>query len=295
MRLKSVKNKPVASEKLAAARKEVRDRELERDKFRNHGMKKKEKRSVTAKALSPDPAWKTLPMRFKEEMILEWSITGGVIMGRRLNKAELASAMRLSQAQVDGWIQKAEKAQLETFANKESVREIFYKIVTNLLHHIRSDRARSIQHADLLDQEIEMILRKREEAEAMPEANPSERQIKRTEINHWTTLFRSISYLKTESLGILFQSTEAFNKFLHLFAGQKAGSNPTAGGIQAILGGSEDVKPESFVNSRQAIEILSEQQGSILPTQSIPASGMNRNPNDGFDNFVDPGLSEEIS
>lgn len=287
MKLKGIQNKSKASKKLAGARKEVRDRELERDKLRKFNMKNP---SVKAKALSPDPAWKKLTLKYKEEMILDWSISGGVVLGRRLNRSQLASALGVRTEQIDSWVGKAERIQSEAFENKESVRKVFYKMVGRLMHHITTDRARALQYADILDQELELILRKREEVELMPEDSAAERNLKSLEFSRWTNHFKSLSYQKIESLRVLFESTEAYNRFLALFSGQKAGSSPGAG-IRGILdmdkAPSENEDSPNFVDKNKAIELIAENQGPVLPVQAARPGG-NRNPNEGFEGWVDP-------
>jgi hypothetical protein len=294
MKLKGIRNKSTASKKLAGARKEVRDRELERDKLRKFNMKNP---TVKARALSPDPAWKKLTLKYKEEMILDWSISGGVVLGRRLSRSQLASALGLRTDQIDSWVAKAERAQAEAFEDKESVRKVFYKMVGRLMHHITTDRARAIQYADILDQELELILRKREAVELMPESNAAERNLKSLEFSRWTNHFKSISYHKIESLRVLFESTEAYNRFLTLFSGQKVGGGPS-NGIKGILDGLDkdaeaEKNPSSFVDKDKAIELIAENQGPVLPVQTVH-TGANRNPSEGFEGFVDPlGIGSE--
>lgn len=295
MRLRGIKNETIASEVHA----QVRAKILQKDRVANENKKKRPKeirkprKKLVARMLQPDPVWKTLNIKAKEEIILDWSINGGVVMGRILSKSALAAALNIPTVKIDVWIGTAEKFQLETFQKNSSVRDIFYKSVSKLMHHIQTDRARVLQLIDNLDQEIQLIYSRREEVEAREASNPRQELDKLSELRELSRQLKSIWYLKKESMEVLLGATEAENRFLMLFSGQK--SSPGKGSSKGLFDLENErshEENESYVDRAKAMEILSDNQGAILPVQMHRAGGTNRNPNEGFSGFVDPFIPE---
>lgn len=248
---------------------------------------------IELRAAAKKKSWRELPVKYKEEMVLEWHMNNGVFKGKRYFRHDFAKELGLTEASLD-LITKKIVNQIESdMSNPAMVQKNVMEVVSNVGFYLKSDRARAVMHADILEKELEYILEKKKEIDAYPENTEWEKIQKEKAETRISAHFRSISFHHMEAIRLLFESTDAANRYLALFAG--AGSKSGKGGaLQALLEASKPGEGDApgagsnYVDHRTAIEILDE-RGSVLPSQSIEDINTNpRNPHEGFEELTEP-------
>ena len=231
-----------------------------------------------------------LPLAYKSEAILEWTINCGIIKGKRISKKELGETLGMDLKEVNEELEKMQALSAKSFEKRDIARQQIMSVVERLMNQLQSDRSRAVLHADILEAELEKTQKLLEDLGKLPETSATQRNAKRQEIGRYLNHFRELSRDKIESIRTLFESTESITRFLGLFTGGRPnGKGEMGGGLRSVLdGGSEAPEGQDWVDHKKAIKILEDNQAGILPTQSVDLNSGPRNPSAGFEEFREP-------
>ncbi len=236
-------------------------------------------------------AWKTLPLRYKIEMITEWQLNGGVFKGKRYFKYDFAKEIGISEDEMDKQLESIKTSFSQQYESKAAIRKTVADLVHNVGFYLKSDRARVVLHADLFDQEIEYLLEKRKKLDEMPEGTLPDAERKQKALRDWHSDFAWTTNQRIEAIKLLFGSTAAFNRYLEHFSGvrsQRPGDKPEKPLLAPEDEGEEGEAKDDFVTPARAIELL-DARGSVLPTQGVEDINEGpRNPDESFDDFEEP-------
>lgn len=264
--------------KVSARRRKAKDADFAKS------SEKRTRKAKKAKIVSggTNDTWVALPMADKTDLVLNWSINGGVIGGRRYNRKELADALGLRQSDLMKVINTCEKSFETLFNTGEKAKKTLFKMIGQTYYQLQNDRARVVVHSDIIEEEIEIVRKRLIETRKRVALTTKEEQKKNQEINKLLGTFRSLSYQKIETSKTLIDCAEAQNRFLALFKANKDG--------QLIPETSQITGADTagLVDQRKAIALIEERSESILPEQDISSLDKGpRNPNKGFEEFKD--------
>lgn len=247
----------------------------------HHANKLKRRRAgILAKQIDGQDLWSSLSLKDKESMILNWSVNGGVIAGRRYNRAELAKKLGLKDSEFSRMMDGCQRGFEEMFSKSAQMKTTVFAVAAKAIHQLQDNRARAVMHNDILDEEMTIIRNELEKVRKKVPKDARGQNVKDLEIGRLMNYFRSISYQKLESMRILLEATEGHNKFLELFASQKTGRIP---GLQDL---EEDASAErkEYVDQKSVIALLEDHARNPLPSHKDLTFDMGtKNPNAGFE------------
>lgn len=235
--------------------------------------------------------WSDLSIKDKEELILNWSVNGGIIAGKRFARKDLCHHLGMSATQLEELIEVSQRSFEKLFEAKERMKSTVYSVAGKVVHQLQDNRARAVQHSDILEEELSIVRAELAEARKKKPKNPTEKLRQEQEISRLMGYFRSISYQKLESMRILLECTEGHNKFLAMFTSQRTGKMPG-------LGDGEDpvAQPgDDYVNQKNLVALLEDHVKSPLPShRDLVFDAGPKNPNAGFESFngKEPDLSD---
>ena len=218
--------------------------------------------------------FKTLSLKYKEEVVLSWHCSGGVVCGERLTLKDLAVRIELSEHMIEKLIESIKSSFIKQFQTQKNIREQVFILAGTLMEQLREDRARSTLHNDQLDQQIRKTQELIGHVENFSEGTWTEYTRKQKEMAALKHHMRALNAFKAEAMRIHLETTKSLSGFLSLFAGK--GRLPL-----------EDI-PDSdgaiqFLDYMGAIRVIeSKSELAVLPKQGL-SSGGNRNPNVGFE------------
>lgn len=176
----------------------------------------------TAKPKGADRAIvKLLANKYKEDMIISWHCSGGVLDGERLSREALGRRLGVSEYLIMRLIEGVEKQFVKMFENQRIIRDRVFTMAATLMHQLREDRARAVLHNDRLDREIDKVSKMIDAAWEMSEATFTEHNRKRHVLELLMQHQRALNGLRSESIRVMSQTSSAMSQFLNLFAGGK--------------------------------------------------------------------------
>lgn len=223
---------------------------------------------------SPDARLlQSLSMKHKEEVVLSWHCSGGVVCGERLALKDLATKLELTEHLILKLIDVIKSSFIKQFESQKIIREQVFILAGTLMHQLREDRARATLHNDQLDQQIAKTGKMIDAAEELSEGTWTEYSRKQKLLASLNHHMRALNTFKAESMRVLLQTSDALAGFLGLFAGK--GRLPI-----------EDIPdtdgPVQYLDYVGAIRVIETQASAILPRQGLIPGG-NRNPSTGFE------------
>ena len=231
----------------------------------------------TSKPKGADQALvKLMGNKYKEDMIISWHCSGGVLDGERLSREGLGRRLGVSEYLIMRLIEGIEKKFVKMFENQRIIRDRVFTMAATLMHQLREDRARAVLHNDRLDREIDKVSKMIDAAWEMSEATFTEHNRKRHALENLMAHQRALNGLRTESIRVMSQTSSAMNQFLSLFAGGK-GRLP----IEDLPDTETGVR---YLDYTAAIRVIEAKADPILPRQdsNFPAPA-GHNPNSGFE------------
>ena len=223
---------------------------------------------------SPDARLlQSLSMKHKEEVVLSWHCSGGVVCGERLALKDLATKLELTEHLILKLIDVIKSSFIKQFESQKIIREQVFILAGTLLRQLQEDRARATLHDDQLDQQIQKTQKMIDAAEELSEGTWTECTRKQKQLASLNHHIRALNVFKSESIRVLLQTSKSLSEFLALFAGK--GRLP----IEDIPDTDGSVQYLDYVG---AIRVIETQASAILPRQGLTPGG-NRNPNTGFE------------
>lgn len=256
--------------------------EKARQKQRIHDANSKKRRVLKnqAERVGEKEIWKALSVKDKESMILNWSVNGGVIAGKRYTHSELSKAMGLNPAQLSKILAVCQNSFEKMFETTQQMKQTVFAVAAKAIHQLQDNRARAVMHNDILDEELTIIRKQLKDARKKVAKNPTEQNRVDNEVNRLMTYFRSVSYQKLESIRLLLDATEGSNSFLAMFTSQKTGKMPGFQPEEAP----DPAGSAEYVDVRSAIQLLEDHGGSPLPShRDLVFDQGSKNPNAGFE------------
>lgn len=237
-------------------------------------------------------SWRTMPMRYKQEMVMQWHLDGGVFRGKRYFKFDFAKEIGLTVEEIEKFIEKIKSEFRKQYESKPAIQKTVAEIVHNVGCYLQSDRSRVVMHADLFDRQIDYLEEVRNEIDKWPIDTEEQIAHKMEAMKAWKSDFSWATHQRVEAIKLLFESTTAFNRYLEHFSGVRSappGTKTQGGLIDPAPGEDEESAPgDKYVTIESAIELL-DGKGSVLPTQSIEdVPDGPRSPDDGFEEFSEP-------
>ena len=217
-----------------------------------------------------------LGVKYKEDMIISWHCSGGVLNGERLSREDLGRRIGVSEYMILKLLEGIEKKFIKMFENQSIIRDRVFVMAATLMHQLREDRARAVLHTDQLDKQIEKTSRMYDTAWEMSEGTYTEYNRKRHVLESLMAHLRALNGLRTESIRVMSQTSSAMNQFLSLFSGGK-GYLP----IEALPDTETGVR---YLDYTAAIRVIETKAEPILPRQdSNFSTPVGHNPNSGFE------------
>lgn len=217
-----------------------------------------------------------LGVKYKEDMIIAWHCSGGVLNGERLSREALGGRIGVSEYMILKLLEGIEKKFVKMFENQSVIRDRVFVMAATLMHQLREDRARAVLHTDQLDKQIDKASKMLESAWDMSEATYTEHNRKRHILADLTAHLRALNGLRTESIRVMSQTSSAMNQFLSLFSGGK-GRLP----IEDLPDTETGVR---YLDYTAAIRVIEAKADPILPRQDSNVSApAGHNPNSGFE------------
>lgn len=215
----------------------------------------------------------SLSMKHKEEVVLSWHCSGGVVCGERLALKDLAIKLELTEHLILKLIDVIKSSFIKQFESQKIIREQVFIMAGTLMHQMREDRARATLHNDQLDRQIEKTNKMIDAAEELSEGTWTEYSRKQKLLASLNHHMRALNAFKAESMRVLIQTTNAVSGFLGLFADK---------GRLPIENIPDTDGPVQYLDYVGAIRVIETQAVAILPRQALTPGG-NRNPNTGFE------------
>lgn len=244
------------------------------------------------KALEVSKEWNQFPLKEKSEIILDWSISGGVLGGRRYSKLELATCLGMTVGEIDRRLEDLQATSKNLFSEKSAIRDKVAILVDHAFSHVKDDKARAIMHANILEKELDFV------KEKMMSCLNSEIEEERAEVGRWISFYKTLSNQKIESIRILLECNESIVNLLGLFkSDSKNPGNKPKGAFDGFLDQSEADSPEKILTRESAIELLEIHTAPNLPRIKLQNSGP-RNPNSGFEDLekkVDEDVKKTVT
>lgn len=236
----------------------------------------KEKKSSDLKRLKIDPNdWTKFPIRDKSEIILDWSVSGGIVGGKRYSRAELSQVLGMTYKEVEKKLEDIEKSSKSLFSDSSAIREKVSSLLDHTFYHAHKDKSRAILHANILEQQLEIV------QEKMKECLETKDEVIKRDLGRWMGFYKTLSYQKIESIRILLECNNAIVNLLALF--KQGGRDSKDKGFTPFMQ-DPDVAPEDSISREKAIELLENKVPPNLPKTQAGNSGP-RNPNSGFEDL----------
>lgn len=233
----------------------------------------------------PRTEWATYSEKLQSDIVTEWLVNGGAIGKWRFTPNELAFELGLTRDELQERIKECEKTCFLALKNRNDVQQNILKHVSLLSQQIQYNRAIAVQSHGLLDEELNLIMTTREEIESMPEHTVADRNRKEVQRSKLLGKIKSLTLHKIRALEVLMQTTDQLNEFVSLFSGKRMKDEPNP--LVPTNEEPGDKAGNTFVTHTDAIRLLEEKQGVILPSQGTVYDSGTRNPNAGFEEFID--------
>lgn len=233
----------------------------------------KKTRKTTSKTASK--VSQSLSIKYKEEAVLAWICNGEVLDGKKISRKELAKELGLTEYKITVLIDRVKDGFSKMFESKAMVKKQVFTIAGTLLQQLSENRARAVMHDDQLRKQIHQINEYLEKASELSEGEPIERNQKRQKVSTLMGHLRFLNSQRTESIRLLCQTSQALNNFLGLFSDN--------GKSQVPLDPTPDEDQPKFLDFKDAITIIEDTAGTILPKQNSQAQFSRTNPNAGFE------------
>lgn len=237
---------------------------------------------------------KELSEEDKKLILGNWHASGNYYGGRYLNVFQMAELVGSTVAQIDEFIERVDRQADEKIEKRAGKSNLVLIEIENTRERIREDRALARQQLVLVDKQIAELEKRRE---TIKDDNKPV-MFKYREMSCWSTEYKTLMEVRQMALAAMFRSTTTSIQFLELFARNtpKDGSPPA---LAAVATGGKMNGDSPVVTRKTAIELLD--QHHVIPIAQTPIdkiSNQPRNPNKGFEEFVDPEaepLEEEPS
>lgn len=226
----------------------------------------------------------------KGEIILEWYVNGGVVLGERYRKLELAQQLELSLKEFDELMDGVQKSLASSFDTSASVRRHVFSTASKLSHQIQEDRARAIENDEAISKTLGWLYRELENMYSRVPKNDDEKIVRDQAIQGLLKHIKSFHYHRTEALKVVALLDDGCQKYLSIYVKDKENmSNPLTMGDETMGPGNR--APLTYEG---AIALIEDSGAAQLPRQQLHGN-QTKNPVAEFSKLMRTGSEEDLT